>query len=329
MKKNILLAITCLLVSSLGSAQVLFEEDFNSYPAGHLNTDYTGTTAGQGGWRTERHANAIATAMVTPEAGKGNVLSITTNGTFSNEYVAIQQDDGIIDALWNNRTAGNNVLKFEFEIYGSVFFYNEVRLLSQGTPFMSMGFAASTGHRIEASHTYSSNGYTVLKQYDATTFPYNMWIKTELFIDYNTQKAYFYIPTLNLFRADTITNSKMPDNINFMGSYLQLTSVVKYDNIKLTALQSVPAYLLSANEWVSSTFNLYPNPAANVVNITNSENMLVQQVAVYDVTGKRLTTHSFNNQTEIQLNVESLTSGVYMLHIETNKGTAVKKLVKK
>src|SRR5690606_16578377 len=124
MKKTTLL-ITCLLVSSLSNAQVLFEEDFNSYPAGHLNTDYTGTTTGQGGWLTVRHPNASATAMVAPEAGKGNVLTITTNGTFSNEYVTIQQDDGIIDALWNNRTAGNNVLKFEFEICGSVFFIME------------------------------------------------------------------------------------------------------------------------------------------------------------------------------------------------------------
>src|SRR5690554_2572302 len=207
MKKNIHLAITCVLVSSLGSAQVLFEEDFNSYPAGHLNTDYTGTTAGQGGWLTERHANASATAMVASEAGKGNVLSITTNGTFSNEYIGIRQDVGIIDALWNSRTAGNNVLKFEFEIYGSVFFYSGVGLFNQGSYFISMRFVASTGHRIEASHRGS--GYAILKNYSTTTFPYNMWIKSELFFDYNTQKAYFYIPTLNLFGADTITNSKM------------------------------------------------------------------------------------------------------------------------
>ena|SRR5690554_5570047 len=119
MKKNILSAITCLLVSSLGSAQVLFEEDFNSYPAGHLNTDYTGTTTGQGGWLVDR--DNTATAMVTPEAGKGNVLTITNNLAF-HKFVRIRQDDGIIDALWNNRTAGNNVAKFEFEIYGSGFF---------------------------------------------------------------------------------------------------------------------------------------------------------------------------------------------------------------
>src|SRR5690554_4398934 len=161
MKKNILLAITCLLVASLGSAQVLFEEDFNSYPSGHLNTDYTGTTAGQGGWVMIRHANAIATAMVAPETGKGNVLTMTTNGTFSNEYVAVRQDNGIIDTLWNNRTAGNNVLKLEFEVYGSSFFIASGDLLNQGINFMTLNFKSTTAYRIETYHTGSTMGFPI------------------------------------------------------------------------------------------------------------------------------------------------------------------------
>src|SRR5690554_8174030 len=109
---------------------------------------------------------------------------------------------------------------------------------------MSMGFVASTQHRIEAAHTYSSNNYTVLKQYDTTTFPYDMWIKAEMFIHYNTQKAYFYIPTLNLFRADTLNpiSRDIPINIVLMAAYMQPTSVVNYNNIKLTSLQSVLPY---------------------------------------------------------------------------------------
>ena len=328
--KKITFLITCFLVSSLGSAQVLFEEDFNSYSAGHLNTDYTGTTAGQGGWRVERFANAVATVMVAPETGKGNVLTMTTNST-AGQHVFIQQDDGIIDALWNNRTAGNNVLKLEFEVYGSGdSFGARGWLYSQNWWLMKVDlFRTQSQFVILADHEYSYPAQLILETYNATTAPVNMWIKAELFIDYNAQIAYFYIPTLNLFRADAIFNSLTPDNIHFEGYALKSRSVVKFDNIKLTALQSVPAYILSANEWVSSTFNLYPNPAANVVHITNSENMQVQQVTVYDLTGKQLSTQNFNNKTEIQLNVENLASGVYMLHIETNAGIAVKKLVKK
>src|SRR5690606_28658106 len=145
-------------------------------------------------------------------------------------------------------------------------------------------FASTTMYFIEAYHVQSNTGSSSrLKNYTSTTFPHNMWIKVELFVDYNAQIAYWYIPTLNLFKADALTSSTvyLPDNIYFAADWLKpTTSVVKFDNITLTALQSVPTYILSANEWVSSTFNIYPNPATNVVNITNSENMLVEQVTV-------------------------------------------------
>jgi len=59
------------------------------------------------------------------------------------------------------------------------------------------------------------------------------------------------------------------------------------------------------------------------------KNRLVQQVSVYDTTGKLINTQSFNEQAELQLNVANLASGTYMLHLQTNEGTAVKKLVKK
>ncbi len=86
---------------------------------------------------------------------------------------------------------------------------------------------------------------------------------------------------------------------------------------------------LSTNEQLSAKFNIYPNPATNVVNITNNENMLVNQVTVYDISGKQLSMQSFNNEAEIQLNVEHLASGTYLLYLQTTEGIAVKKLVKK
>src|SRR5690606_39619025 len=57
---------------------------------------------------------------------------------------------------------------------------------------------------------------------------------------------------------------------------------------------------------LAAKFNIYPNPATNVVNMTNNENRLVNQVAVYDVTGKLISTQNFNEQAELQLNVENL-----------------------
>ena len=105
----------------------------------------------------------------------------------------------------------------------------------------------------------------------------------------------------------------------------------KYDNIKITALKVVPPNIVSLgkNYLLAEQFNIFPNPATNIVNITNNENVSIKQVEIYDLAGKLINTQNFNSEAEIQLNVENLTSGSYLLHLKTNQGTAIKKLIKK
>jgi len=327
MKKLIIYTVFLFFITQTIPAQVLFSEDFDSYPAGHLNTDYTGTTPGQGGWVVSRAPASTTTVMITPETGKGNVATIS-NVTSING-VSFRQDNGIIDVLWNNRIAGNNILKFEYEFYGTDVFNVHGSITSLGPNLINITFQSNL-NRIGANYWDSTSiKNIVLKNYNTTPFPYNTWIKAEMFIDYNTNDVYFYIPALNLQATAKISHNRIPDNIDFMMANLASSSVVNLDSIKLSALQTLPSYILSANEQLAAKFNLYPNPATNVVNITNNENRLVNQAAVYDVTGKLISTQSFNKQTEIQLNVENLASGTYLLHLQTNEGAAVKKLVKK
>src|SRR5690606_18346018 len=114
----------------------------------------------------------------------------------------------------------------------------------------------------------------------------------------NNKKVYFETPYFNTVTAGDFLADKTSVNLieDFKPLVLLLDFAVadennitlltnKYDNIKITALQSVPSYVLSAVTFLTEKFNLYPNPATNVVNITNSENMLVQQIAVYDTAG--------------------------------------------
>jgi len=173
--------------------------------------------------------------------------------------------------------------------------------------------------------------------------PVNTWTTLEVYIDYNSNKIYFSIPSINYtvvenagynFDLSGVEHDDSPVQLMFfIGKYADAVPVnattTRFDNINISAQNTVPVVTVSVNEHLSSQFNLYPNPATNVVNITNSENMLVQQITIYDIAGKQLNTQTFNNQAEIQLNVENLSNGSYMLHIQTNKGMAVKKLVKK
>ena len=274
--------------------------------------------------------------MITAEAGKGNVLTITTNS--ASDGYGFKQADSFLTTLWNNRTPGNNIFKFEYEFYGLGQVNFAGHILNSSNPIaaiIGLAFQSIPGpniYRIGGGHLeYTSTGSKslVLKNYNATTFPYNMWIKAEMFIDYNNSNVYFYLPTLNIQVTAPFYHNTIPSSLSFSAHSINTTSIIKIDNIKVSGLKTLPPYILSTNKQLAAKFNMYPNPATNVVNITNSENMQVQQVTIYDSTGKQLSSQTFNNQTEIQLNVEHLASGTYMLYLQTTEGIAVKKLVKK
>jgi len=177
-----------------------------------------------------------------------------------------------------------------------------------------------------------------------TTLSFKTWIGLIVYLDYTNKKAYIETPYLGTVIAvgflhnSTSTNLMEDHKVTSLTMHTATDSVSsgynvmhRYDNIKITALNAVPPEViaLSVNTVLAEKFNLYPNPATDIVNITNSENHLVNQVVIYDITGKQLSTQTFNNESEIQLNVSHLASGVYMLHIETDAGVAVKKMVKK
>lgn len=75
-----------------------------------------------------------------------------------------------------------------------------------------------------------------------------------------------------------------------------------------------------------SSFQIYPNPATDHVNIQLSANTS-GNVSVYDVTGKLLLQKAIINQNEVRVNTSALNAGVYMLSIEKNTFKKVNKLI--
>jgi hypothetical protein len=103
----------------------------------------------------------------------------------------------------------------------------------------------------------------------------------------------------------------------------RVQSVFIIDNLKITHTPD-----LSNNEVISSKFSVSPNPANNVINITNADNMLVNGVTVADLNGRTVKNVSFDNVASAQINVADLASGMYILNVTSDKGTATKKFVK-
>src|SRR5690606_26344806 len=191
----------------------------------------------------------------------------------------------------------------------------------------------ATDSYVQSSSTYPTSGYQM--DYDHT------WIKVEVYLDFdagtNTPYMFTYIPSLNYlgireYTPDPTTiGALLPEYIIIIfnaDQVLHSGALVKYDNFKLSALPTRPSHL-KVNDFVASKFNVFPNPVTDVVTITNSENIGVEQIEVFDISGKTVKSLHFNNENEVQLHLGDFASGTYLLHIQTNEGTAVKKVVKK
>jgi len=356
--KKILFTITLFVYSCCISAQLLYNENFDTYTLGDVSATTNGSTAGQGGWIVAGGTNqpvpvAVKHFQIENETNKGKVVTITTGPVGS--HGGNQMFKKGFDVLWNQRTQGNNVLKFEIEMFVPNYLGNpSIPLAASGTIMLyttkPKSLAAFGYNHFDGKLSgQSSNGlqsgfpFNLAANNGMLYLTKNQWYQLIFFIDYDNNKAYVEIPKLGIVKKVDVFDKLAPPDamINYPPTELNLSigkyvdavqeqpSFLKFDNIKVTALKSVPPHLLSADNFLAEKFNMYPNPATNIVNIANSYNMLVEQVTVYDVNGRQLNTETFNNKTEIQLNIEHLVSGTYMLYLQTNQGTAVKKLVKK
>ncbi len=79
---------------------------------------------------------------------------------------------------------------------------------------------------------------------------------------------------------------------------------------------------LSINKYNTIEVNVYPNPTSDILNIQTAE--IITNVTAYNITGQKVLQAS--TQT---INVSELRAGVYILKVETLKGSATLKFVKK
>lgn len=74
--------------------------------------------------------------------------------------------------------------------------------------------------------------------------------------------------------------------------------------------------------------NVYPNPANNVLNVDAGNNNTITGIKVMDILGKEISTQTKLNRSSETLNISSLQSGVYLLHVTTEKGIYFGKFIK-
>lgn len=101
-----------------------------------------------------------------------------------------------------------------------------------------------------------------------------------------------------------------------------------WSNIAIT-LNGVTEVSASANDFITSKFSVYPNPTNNVVNITSDNSFEVRKVGITDINGRSIKTVVLGAPSaNTSIDVSDLTSGIYLLIIDTAEGNAVKKIIK-
>lgn len=99
-----------------------------------------------------------------------------------------------------------------------------------------------------------------------------------------------------------------------------------YTNHSINAIQ-VSTPILNANSFKpNSKLNVYPNPTSSHVNIE----LLTNEIAtleVYDVSGKFLFTEVLTSKTNT-INIEKLSSGIYLFKVNSSEGTSTNKIIK-
>jgi hypothetical protein len=90
---------------------------------------------------------------------------------------------------------------------------------------------------------------------------------------------------------------------------------------------NVSQTLLSTPNFESSYISVYPNPASNMVTVSNSANSMINSIEMTDMNGRVVKTQNIN-AVNGQVSISDLSTGIYMMKIKTDLGTAVKKVIK-
>ena len=86
---------------------------------------------------------------------------------------------------------------------------------------------------------------------------------------------------------------------------------------------------LSIDDNILTSIKLQSNPVQNSVTILNSRNIALNSIRFYDISGREVNQFSLNtNSSNIELNVEDLSTGMYLMAIESDLGSITMRVIK-
>lgn len=354
MKKTLFLFVGSMVSSLSMNAQVLQTEDFNSTTLGNVGTDITGAAASPEGWftfssngtapTTSTNADVTNFQFVSNGNNSTNGLKITTaNGNKGSRFM---WKDGLV-AAWDARTPGNDIIQVEFDIYSGPATTSKTQagVRAYGTDAAATtsrvvgGFVLTMDTKVLSGVAYLNNAGTYntylinLAAAPGLTLTADTWYRIGVAYDSTTGEVIWKGPGFyTSLPAANWAGPFPPEEVDFVSSTPTTNAAatdVIFDNLVTTAVATEA--LLGVNQLAtinSKKFNVYPNPANNFVTVSNEDNVAINKISITDINGRTVKSVDANGLSEAQINISELNAGVYFLNIDTNEGSATKKIVK-
>lgn len=354
--KKTLLTLAAFSFVAFASAQGIITQNFNGLNVGNIGTDITGMTAGQAGFLT-LSSNGVAPTtstnagndnfqVIAGDAAHGNVLQVTgPNGDKGSRFM---YNEGL-DAFWDARADGQDIIEIDWSFYSGPettsknqmrgVLYNE-----DGTKILGgLSFAMNT--KILSAIAYYDNsaasggsvanylfnlaaGGLVLEADTWYTFGISFNNATgDIIVRTGDGEANNAIPGAAAGETPTEFNIIATSGSTAVaGGANLLAATGLYDNLVIRTSSEDTLLGVADNAAQATAISVYPNPASDVINISGGD---VKTVSFADINGR--TVKSLNvNSTQATISVSDLSTGVYMMTIETADGaTTTKKLLKK
>lgn len=226
--------------------------------------------------------------------GQFSLFNSTANSTPAN-----YADGGVGNVMYtyNSTTATSNLWAYSRAISLSA---GEQVTITFKTRLYSSASASPMTIKVTAGTSQSSSAQTTI----LTT------ITESNTADFTLQTATYTAPSAGIYYFGFNNNSAAGTSQTFL--FL--------DTLNFTSV-------LSTNEVLANSFSMTPNPAKNFVTINSTDNNTITAIEVVDING-RTVLNAKPNAIESNIDLSTLSSGVYMVKINSEKGSVTKKLVK-
>lgn len=178
------------------------------------------------------------------------------------------------------------------------------------------------GTDIDGEHAGDRSGFTVSLSTDGTILA----IGNRAHLSYVRLYKYVAGNWTKLGDIGKYTSGYFGSSISLSADGAIVAVGIPLSNANGTASGSVKVFnldgLLSSDTFVLDNFNIYPNPTSNILNITLDNDLILQEVIIYNSIGEIV---KKSNKTKID--VSYLSKGIYYTEVKTNRGKASKKIV--